>query len=78
MCTHTPNCPPVTSPDHAAARVVAAHPEQGWSLLCNGAVLFDDYGELLPDGRALPSRSSMPRGGSGAGRRIREIEHAGR
>jgi hypothetical protein len=33
--------------------VVAAHPEQGWSLLCNGVVVFDDYGELLPDGRAL-------------------------
>jgi hypothetical protein len=31
--------------------VVAAHPEQGWSLLCNGVVVFDDTGELLPDGR---------------------------
>jgi hypothetical protein len=27
---------------------VASHPEQGWSLLCNGVVLFDDGGELLP------------------------------
>ena len=27
-------------------------PEQGWSLLCNGIVLFDDGGLLLPDGRA--------------------------
>ena len=25
-------------------------PEQGWSLLCNGVVTFDDTGELLPDG----------------------------
>jgi hypothetical protein len=31
-----------------------AHPEQGWSLLCNGVVLFDDTGELLPDGRITP------------------------
>jgi hypothetical protein len=36
----------------AAAHVVAGHPEQGWSLLCNGIVLFDDGGLLLPDGRA--------------------------
>jgi hypothetical protein len=25
----------------------------GRSLLCNGIVLFDDLGELLPNGRAL-------------------------
>jgi hypothetical protein len=29
---------------------VVTHPEQGWSLLCNGVVLFDDTGGLLPDG----------------------------
>jgi hypothetical protein len=34
--------------------VVAAHPEQGWSLLCNGVIVFDDNGELLPDGTAVP------------------------
>jgi hypothetical protein len=32
---------------------VACHPEQGWSLLCNGIVLFDDAGQLLPDGRSV-------------------------
>jgi len=53
MCSHVPTCPPATSEAHCAAHVIAAHPEQGWSLLCNGVVLFDDYGELLPDGRAL-------------------------
>jgi hypothetical protein len=26
---------------------VASHPEQGWSLLCNGVLVFDDGGELL-------------------------------
>jgi hypothetical protein len=36
--------------------VVASHPEQGWSLLCNGVVCFDDLGELLPDGSSLPAR----------------------
>jgi hypothetical protein len=32
---------------------MVAHPEQGWSLLCNGIVLFDDTGELLPDGQSI-------------------------
>jgi hypothetical protein len=53
MCQHQVACPGVDAPDRDAARVVAAHPEQGWSLLCNGVVLFDDLGELLPDGRAV-------------------------
>jgi hypothetical protein len=58
MCNHLPACPAATCPDRCAARVVAAHPEQGWSLLCNGVVLFDDYGQLLPDGRALAGAST--------------------
>ncbi len=29
---------------------IVSHPEQGWSLLCNGVVIFEDTGELLPDG----------------------------
>ncbi|MFF3488742.1 DUF5999 family protein [Streptomyces sp. NPDC002701] len=54
MCTHTPKkCPGADSPDHEAAQVVAGHPEQGWSLLCNGVLLFEDTGELLPDGRVI-------------------------
>jgi Family of unknown function (DUF5999) len=53
MCQHQPPCPPAYAPDHTAARVVADHPEQGWSLLCNGIVLFDDTGELLPTGEAV-------------------------
>jgi hypothetical protein len=53
MCQHQPRCPDAEAPDHRAARVVASHFEQGWSLLCNGVVLFDDDGELLPGGRAI-------------------------
>ena len=53
MCLHRPLCPPANRPDRDAAKVVSAHPEQGWSLLCNGVVVFDDLGELLPDGRAV-------------------------
>ena len=54
MCQHQPRCPPSRAPDHLTARIVAAHPEQGWSMLCNGVTVFDDGGELLPDGRAIP------------------------
>jgi hypothetical protein len=54
MCPHRPTCPPAEAPDHGAAHTVACHPEQGWSLLCNGVILFDDMGALLPDGRSIP------------------------
>jgi hypothetical protein len=54
MCPHETPCPPAYAPGREAARPVASHPEQGWSLLCNGVVLFEDTGELLPDGRAVP------------------------
>jgi uncharacterized protein DUF5999 len=54
MCHHDPQCPPAKAVDREAAHVVARHPEQGWSLLCNGVVLFEDTGELLPDGRVIP------------------------
>ena len=32
---------------------IISHPEQGWSLLCNGIVVFEDTGELLPDGEPI-------------------------
>jgi hypothetical protein len=53
MCQHLPACPDGHAPDCTAARVVADHPGQGWSLLCSGAVLFDDGGALLADGQAV-------------------------
>jgi Family of unknown function (DUF5999) len=53
MCQHDIRCPEPTSAARDLARVVSSHPEQGWSLLCNGVVLFDDDGELLPDGSAF-------------------------
>ena len=49
MCDHLPPCPPASAPDHAAARVVSEHHEQGWVRLCNGVIVFDDLGELVPD-----------------------------
>lgn len=52
-CRHQPRCPDALAPDRIAARAVASHPEQGWSLLCNGVVAFDDGGVLLPGGAAV-------------------------
>jgi Family of unknown function (DUF5999) len=54
MCQHQPPCPPADAPDREASHVVAPHPEQGWSLLCNGVVTFEDTGALLPDDRSIP------------------------
>ena len=60
-CRHVPSCPPADRPDRDAARVLAGHPEQGWSLLCNGVVLFDDAGQLLPDGRIAARPATVGR-----------------
>ena len=62
MCPHRPPCPPADRADRNAARTIASHPEQGWSLLCNGVILFDDDGQLLPDGRPVaPHRATHGR-----------------
>ena len=53
MCPHTPPCPEARALDREAARTVVSHPEQGWSLLCNGIVVFEDTGELLPGGDTI-------------------------
>ncbi|WP_344656869.1 DUF5999 family protein [Catenulispora subtropica] len=55
-CSHKPRCPGAEEADRESACTVASFPEQGWSLLCNGVVVFDDTGELLPDGRVVPPR----------------------
>ncbi|MEV7277743.1 DUF5999 family protein [Streptomyces sp. NPDC093111] len=60
MCQHQPPCPSSDSADREAARLSAHHPEQGWSLLCNGVLLFDDTGELLPDGQIVAPHRALP------------------
>ena len=58
-CPHQLPWPPAGAPDCEAAHVVAVHPELGWSLLCNGVVVFEDTGDLLPDGRIItPHRAA--------------------
>jgi hypothetical protein len=58
MCKHQPSCPSADQADRDRACVVSAHPDQGWSLLCNGVVVFDDSGEILPDGRIIQPRET--------------------
>ncbi|MFC5926269.1 DUF5999 family protein [Micromonospora vulcania] len=53
MCQHQPTCPLAEATDREAARVIACFREQGWSLLCNGVIVFEDTGELLPDGSSI-------------------------
>ena len=59
MCQHCPDCPSADSNDREAAVVVASYPEQGWSLLCNGVLLFEDTGEILPDGRVIAPHRTL-------------------
>lgn len=56
FCQHQPTCPDYHATDRDAAHALVMYPEQGWSLLCNGIVLFEDTGELLPDGHAIDAR----------------------
>jgi hypothetical protein len=60
MCRHLPSCPSADAPDRDAAAAVSQHPEQGWTLLCNGVVVFEDTGELLPDGRVIAPHRPLP------------------
>ena len=67
MCQHLPMCPDAYAPDRVAAHVVVSHPGQGWSLLCNGVVLFEDGGALLADGQAVaPPRTGIAPAAGGA------------
>ena len=71
MCPHWPPCPLADRPDRDAAHTVASHPEQGWSLLCNGVIVFDDMGEIRPAaGRFL--RTLRPTSGCPSRREQRE------
>ncbi|MFE6018662.1 DUF5999 family protein [Streptomyces sp. NPDC056441] len=56
MCQHQTPCPSTDASDREAARAVTRDDVLGYTLLCNGVLLFDDTGELLPDGRIIPPR----------------------
>jgi hypothetical protein len=57
-CRHQLPCPPAGRTDRLAAAVIAAHPEQGWSLLCNGVITFDDTGAIAAGHIILPRRAA--------------------
>jgi hypothetical protein len=57
MCTHSPSCPAAETGEACRAQAVCRHDEQGWCLLCNGVILFDDGGAILPTGSTVAARS---------------------
>jgi hypothetical protein len=63
-CPHRPPCPSPDAPDHDQARLLSTQPKPRRSLLCNGVVVFDDTGELLPDGRVVPPHRPAVRFGA--------------
>jgi hypothetical protein len=57
VCQHTPPCPAADASDEAAARLDVFYANQGWGRRCNGALTFEDGGELLPGGQIItPNR----------------------
>ena len=78
MCSHSPRCPAADSVARTLAVVIADHHEQGWTLLCNGVVHFDDGADLLPSGAVASNRihsaSASPRQFAPA--RMELINHA--
>lgn len=60
MCRHDPPCPTAEAPDREAAKVVARPDDQCWALLCNGLLVFEDMGGLLPDGSIVAPHRPTP------------------
>ncbi|WP_391530286.1 DUF5999 family protein [Candidatus Frankia nodulisporulans] len=63
-CPHSPPCPAADDVDRDAARLASEHWDQGWCLLCNGVIRFEDTGEILPTGRTVEPRRTPPRAAS--------------
>lgn len=61
MCRHNPPCPAAEAPDRDAAKILFRDAIQGWSRLCNGVVIFEDTGELLPSGQIIPPHRNLTR-----------------
>lgn len=52
MCTHQIPCPAADATDREAARIVG-HDPLGFNTLCNGVIVFEDTGDLLPTGEII-------------------------
>jgi len=59
MCHHNPRCPASDAPLCCSAHVTADCTDQGWCLLCNGIILFDDGLFLTPGGEVRPVQSRL-------------------
>jgi Family of unknown function (DUF5999) len=53
VCTHSPACADADDIRCCTAHVIADHHDQGWCLLCNGLILFDDGYCLRPTGQVM-------------------------
>ncbi|MFF3359110.1 DUF5999 family protein [Streptomyces sp. NPDC002917] len=62
LCEHSTPCPPANAADHLAASVLVGHAGADWSVLCNGVILFEDTGYLLPTGGVVGPRRPLPGG----------------
>ncbi|MFD8589897.1 DUF5999 family protein [Streptomyces sp. NPDC059637] len=60
VCGHRPECPSAENRDFQAAQVRVRRPEIGCSVLCNGVLVFDDTGCLLPSGEVVAPRRPLP------------------
>ncbi|MFE8941118.1 DUF5999 family protein [Streptomyces sp. NPDC007872] len=61
VCGHSVECPPATAQDCEAAKIRVHRPEIGCSELCNGVLIFEDTGCLLPTGGIVEPRRPLPR-----------------
>ncbi len=50
MCVHKPECPGPNGCDREAAVAVVHDYNTGFTKLCNGVILWEDGGEIRPDG----------------------------
>ena len=60
-CDHRPPCPAADATNAHEAHVAIWHVEQGWCLLCNGVILFEDGGAILPDRRTVEPPDRLAR-----------------
>jgi hypothetical protein len=60
-CDHRPPCPAADATNAHEAHVAIWHVEQGWCLLCNGVILFEDGGAILPDCRTVEPPDKLAR-----------------
>src|SRR5688500_12643828 len=72
MCDHTPSCPAADASDARSAHIRTPHPEQGWCLLCNGVISFDDGAPSSPMATSSP-RPRTPRDPTGTLARLARV-----